>query len=216
MTIVSLRRRDAVRTKGRLDDGPGESFDQKPQIDGENNMAPGQDDHARFTRLVLPHLGDAYSLARWITGNRTNAEDVVQDACLRAFRAIGSIGDGSARPWVLTIVRNTAYTWLRKNRPSTVLVVEDLEDVETANADPGDPDRETPETALIAKTDAACLEAAIAALPMAYRETMILRDVQGLSYREIAEVTGVPIGTVMSRLARGRNQVIATIGRTAP
>ena len=80
MTIVSLRRRDAVRTKGRLDDGPGESFDQKPQIDGENNMAPGQDDHARFTRLVLPHLGDAYSLARWITGNRTDAEDEVPDA----------------------------------------------------------------------------------------------------------------------------------------
>ena len=76
------------------------------------------------------------------------------------------------------------------------------------------PDRETPETALIAKADAACLEAAIAALPLAYRETMILRDVQGLSYREIAEVTGVPIGTVMSRLARGRNQVIKSIGRT--
>jgi RNA polymerase sigma factor (sigma-70 family) len=214
MTIVSLHAsREAFRTKGRPDDGPGERFDQDPRIDGGKSM-PGQDDHARFTRLVLPHLGDAYSLARWITGNRADAEDVVQDACLRAFRAIGGFTDGSARPWVLTIVRNTAYTWLRKNRPSAVLVVEDLEGVETANADPGDPDRETPETALIAKTDAACLEAAIAALPTAYRETMILRDVQGLSYREIAEVTGVPIGTVMSRLARGRNRVIKTIGRT--
>jgi RNA polymerase sigma factor (sigma-70 family) len=95
-------------------------------------------------------------------------------------------------------------------------VVEDLEAVETAQAIPGDPDVETPETALIAKADAACLEAAIAALPTTYRETLILRDVQGLSYREIAEVTSVPIGTVMSRLARGRNQVIKTIGRTAP
>jgi RNA polymerase sigma-70 factor, ECF subfamily len=215
MTIVSLRGRHAVQTKGRLDDGSGERFDPKPRIDGENNMAPGQDDHARFARLVLPHLGDAYSLARWITGNRADAEDVVQDACLRAFRAVGSIGDGSARPWVLTIVRNTAYTWLRKNRPSAVLVVEDLEDVETANANPGDPDSETPETALIAKADAASLQAAIMALPTAYRETMILRDVQGLSYREIGEVTGVAIGTVMSRLARGRNRVIETIGRTA-
>jgi RNA polymerase sigma factor (sigma-70 family) len=213
MTIVSLRGRDAVRTKGRLDDGSGERFDQKQRIDGENNMAPGQDDHARFARLVLPHLGDAYSLARWITGNRADAEDVVQDACLRAFRAIGSVGDGSARPWVLTVVRNTAYTWLRKNRPSAILAVEDLEDVATANAKPGDPDSETPETALIARADAASLQAAIMALPTAYRETMILRDVQGLSYREIGEVTGVPIGTVMSRLARGRNHVIKTIGR---
>ena len=214
MTIISLHRRDAFRTKERFDDGPGESFDQIPRTDGEDDIVPGEDDHARFTRLVLPHLGDAYSLARWITGNRADAEDVVQDACLRAFRAVGSLADGSARPWLLTIVRNAAYTWLRKNRPSAVLVVEDLADVEAANADPGDPDSETPETALIAKADAACLQAAIAALPTAYRETMILRDVQGLSYREIAEVTGVPIGTVMSRLARGRNRVIKTIGRT--
>jgi RNA polymerase sigma factor (sigma-70 family) len=213
MTIVRLHGRDAAQTKGRQDDGFGERFDQKPPIDGENNMAPGQDDHARFTRLVLPHLGDAYSLARWITGDSTDAEDVVQEACLRAFRAIGSARDGSARPWVLTVVRNTAYTWLRKNRPSAVLAVEDLEDVETANAK-GDPDSETPETALIARADAASLQAAIMALPTAYRETLILRDVQGLSYREIGEVTGVPIGTVMSRLARGRNQVIKTIGRT--
>ena len=86
--------------------------------------------------------------------------------------------------------------------------------VETAQANPGDPNVETPETALIAKADAGCLEAAIASLPTAYRETLILRDVQGLSYREISEVMDVPIGTVMSRLARGRNQVIKTIGRT--
>src|SRR5215467_6901463 len=145
MTIVSLHGRDAVQTRGRLDDGFGERFDQKPAIDGENNMAPGQDDHARFARLVLPHLGDAYSLARWITGNRADAEDVVQDSCLRAFRAFGGFAGVSARPWVLTIVRNTAYTWLRKNRPSAVLVVEDLESVEAAQTNTGDTDRETPE-----------------------------------------------------------------------
>jgi RNA polymerase sigma factor (sigma-70 family) len=214
MTIVSLRGRDAVQTKGRLNDGSGNYFDQKPQIDDENSMALAQDDHARFARVVLPHLGDAYSLARWITGNRADAEDVVQDASLRAFLAIGSVADGNARPWMLTIVRNTAYTWLRKNRPSAVLAVEDLEDVEAANAKPGDPDSETPETALIARADAASLQAAIMALPTAYRETVILRDVQGLSYREIGEVTGVPIGTVMSRLARGRSRVIKTVGRT--
>jgi RNA polymerase sigma factor (sigma-70 family) len=215
MTIVSIHARsDAFRTKGRSDDAPGESFDQNPRTDDDKDMPRGQDDHARFARLVLPHLGDAYSLARWITGNRADAEDVVQDACLRAFRAIGSIGDGNARPWVLTVVRNTAYTWLRKNRRSTVLVVEDLEGVETALANHGDLDSETSETALIEKADATCLQAAIAALPTAYREALILRDVQGLSYREISEVTSVPIGTVMSRLARGRNQVIKTIGRT--
>jgi RNA polymerase sigma factor (sigma-70 family) len=215
MSIVSIHaRRGAFRIKERSDDGPGESFDQNPPGGDDKDMQPGHDDHARFSRLVLPHLGDAYSLARWITGSRADAEDVVQDACLRAFRAIGSIGDGSSRPWVLTVVRNTAYTWLRKNRPSAILVVEDLESVETALATRGDPDDETPETALISKADAACLQAAIAALPTAYRETLILRDVQGLSYREISEVTGVPIGTVMSRLARGRKQVIKTIGRT--
>src|SRR5258707_15878479 len=124
---------------------------QAPQRDDDSDMASGDNDNVRFRNVVLPHLGDAYTLARWITGNRADAEDVVQDACLRAFRAVGSIGDGSARPWVLTIVRNTAYTWLRKNRPSPVLVVEDLEDVEPPNADPGDPESERPETALIAK-----------------------------------------------------------------
>jgi RNA polymerase sigma factor (sigma-70 family) len=212
MTIVRLHGRDAVQTKACLDDGLGKCFDQRPPIDRENDMAPSQDDHARFARLVLPHLGDAYSLARWITGNRADAEDVVQDACLRAFRAVGSVGDGSARPWVLTVVRNTAYTWLRKNRPSAVLAVEDLEDVEAANAKPSDPDSETPETALVARADAASLQEPSW---LCQRRTgrLILRDVQGLSYREIGEVTGVPIGTVMSRLARGRNRVIKAIGK---
>jgi RNA polymerase sigma factor (sigma-70 family) len=209
MAVVSIEAgRDAFRARSRSDDGLPEGFDPDSQNHEDETIVPDQDDQARFARLVLPHLGDAYSLARWITGSRADAEDVVQEACLRAFRAIGGVADGSARPWVLTIVRNTAYTWLRKNRPSAVLVVEDLEAVENAQAIPGDPDNETPETSLIAKTDAAALEAAIAAVPMPYRETMILRDVQGLSYREIAEVTGVPIGTVMSRLARGRNRVL--------
>jgi RNA polymerase sigma factor (sigma-70 family) len=216
MSIVSLHRRDAFRPKECVG-GPDEIVARNPRIDAddEDEDEPGGNDHVRFSALVLPHLGDAYSLARWITGSRADAEDVVQDACLRAFRAIGGFKGGDARPWVLTIVRNTAYTWLRKNRPAAVVVVEDLEGVEAAQANPGDPDHETPETALIAKADAACLQAAIAALPASYRETLILRDVQGLSYREIAEVTGVPIGTVMSRLARGREQVINTIGRSA-
>jgi RNA polymerase sigma factor (sigma-70 family) len=176
-----------------------------------NRISSGDD--ARFRSVVLPHLGDAYSLARWVTGNQADAEGVVQEACLRAFRGIGNFSNGNARAWVLTIVRNTAYTWLRKNRPSAVLAVDDLEAVETIQENTGDPDSETPETTLIAKSDAACLQAAVAALPTAYREMMILRDVQGLSYREIAEVTGVPTGTVMSRLARARHRLIAMLAK---
>src|SRR5947207_12549232 len=91
--------------------------DQAPHQDDCADMVRGDDDRVRFGNVVLPHLGDAYTLARWITGNHADAEDVVQDACLRAFRAIQDFGDGSARAWVLTIVRHAAYTWLRKNRP---------------------------------------------------------------------------------------------------
>jgi RNA polymerase sigma factor (sigma-70 family) len=163
--------------------------------------------NARFASVVLPHLDEAYTLARWLTRNRADAEDVVQDACLRAFRGIGGFADGNARAWVLTIVRHTAYAWLRKNRPATLIVVEDLEAVEHQQANPGALDADTPETSLIAKGEAKRLEAAIAALPALFRETLVLRDIQGLAYREIAEVTQVPIGTVMSRLARARGRL---------
>ena len=170
------------------------------------------DDAACFRRVVLPHLDAAYNLAYWLTGDRTDAEDVVQDASLRAFRAIHRFAGGNARAWVLCIVRNTACTWLRKNRPTAVVTVEDLEAVEMTCANAADPDGETPETALIAKTDAEHLRAAIAALPTPFRETLVLRDIEGLDYREIAQATEVPIGTVMSRLARARGRLIATIG----
>ena len=172
------------------------------------------DDKARFASVVLPYLADAYALARWITGDRTDAEDVVQDACLRAFRAIGAFGGSNARAWTLTIVRNAAYTLLSKRRATPLVAVGDLDDVERAQshdcADRGG--TPTPEAELIAKADAARLEAAIAALPPPFRETLVLRDLQGLDYREIAEVTGVPIGTVMSRLARARRRLIEAIG----
>jgi RNA polymerase sigma-70 factor (ECF subfamily) len=173
----------------------------------------GLDDNARFKSVVMPHINDAYRLAHWLTGSSTDAEDVVQDASLRAFRAIRGFGGGSARAWVLSIVRNTAYTWLRKNRPTTVVTVEDLEAVERENAKPGGLNEETPEAALIAKVDAEQLRAAIAELPTPFRETLVLRDIEGLDYREIAETTEVPIGTVMSRLARARRRLIATIGK---
>jgi RNA polymerase sigma factor (sigma-70 family) len=181
------------------------------QNPARNGIGVVDDDRARFTRLVLPHLGDAYSLARSITGRGADAEDVVQDACVRAFRAIGSVRDETARSWLLTIVRNTAYTWLRKNRPAAEFAVDDLEAVESAHAPPRGPEGDMQEAALIAKVDATQLAAAIAALPAHHRETITLRDIQGLSYLEISEVTKVPIGTVMSRLARARRKLIATM-----
>jgi RNA polymerase sigma-70 factor (ECF subfamily) len=164
---------------------------------------------ARFDAEVMPHLDDAYNLARWLTGNRADAEDVFQDACVRALRSIGNLAHGNARAWVLTIVRHAAYQWLRKNRPAAPVFVEEIESVTPVWS--GEPDVETPEAALIAKTEATRLEKAIAALPVIPRETLGLREVQGLAYREIVEVTGVPIGTVMSRLARARGQLIATM-----
>ena len=177
----------------------------------------GEDEKALFARVVLPHLGDAFALARWLTGDRTDAEDVVQDACLRALRGIAGFSGGSARAWVLTIVRHAAYTWLGKNRPAALVVTDDLEAVERAAFSRGgggggsEAAGETPEAALIAKAEAARLEAAIQELPPPFRETLVLRDLQGLDYKEIAKVTGVPIGTVMSRLARARQRLMGMI-----
>jgi RNA polymerase sigma-70 factor, ECF subfamily len=173
----------------------------------------GLDDNARFRRIVMPHLDEAYRLAHWLTGNRADAQDVVQDASIRAFRAVREYAGGNARSWVLSIVRNTAYSWLRKNRSSTVVTVDDLEAVELDRADPVEIQPETPEASLISKADAEQLRTAIASLPMPFRETLVLRDVEGLDYREIAEATQVPIGTVMSRLARARRRLIAIIAQ---
>jgi RNA polymerase sigma factor (sigma-70 family) len=177
-----------------------------------------EDDQARFASVVLPHLADAYALARWLTGDRADAEDVVQEACLRAFRGIGGFAGVNARAWVLTIVRHAAYAWLGKNRSAALVMVDDLEAVEQQQASGAAPASgpQTPEAALIAKADAARLEAAIAELPLPFRETLVLRDVQGLDYREIAEVTKVPIGTVMSRLARARRRLIERVGMDDP
>ena len=178
-----------------------------------------EDDQARFARVVLPHLADAYALARWLTGDRADAEDVVQEACLRAFRGIGGFAGVNARAWVLTIVRHAAYTWLGKNRSASLVMVDDLEAVEQKRSSAGaalEQAPQTPEAELIAKADARRLEAAIAELPVPFRETLVLRDVQGLDYREISEVTKVPIGTVMSRLARARRRLIERIGTDKP
>jgi RNA polymerase sigma factor (sigma-70 family) len=159
-----------------------------------------------FAAVVMPHLDDAYALARWLTGNGTDAEDIVQEACLRALRGLDRYNGGNARAWLLAITRNTAFTWLARNRPKALVVTEDIEALMPADEAP------TPEEALIAKADATAIERAIDALPPPFKETLVLRDITGLSYREIAEITGVPLGTVMSRLARARGLLMAALG----
>jgi RNA polymerase sigma-70 factor (ECF subfamily) len=165
----------------------------------------------RFTEVVLPHLDDAFGLARWLTGNRTDAEDVVQDACMRALGSLEGATILQPRAWLLTIVRNTAFTWLAKNRPKTVLVTDDMQFLEAAAArqERITPD---PEEALIAATDQDALETAIEALPHLFKEVVVMRDINGLSYREIALAIGIPQGTVMSRLARARALLIDRLG----
>jgi RNA polymerase sigma-70 factor, ECF subfamily len=151
-----------------------------------------------FEKNVLPHLDAAYNLARWLAGNDHDAQDVAQEASLRAFRFFGTFRGENARAWLLSIVRNTFYTWLRKNRPpeTTVEMNEatlELED-HSVNADAVNPQF----------TDADAVRRAIADLPIEFREIVILREMEGFSYKEIADLSEVPMGTVMSRLARAR------------
>ena len=166
----------------------------------------------RFMRSVLPHLDDAYTLACRMTGSRIDAEDVVQDACLRVLRIISrTTGDFNVRSWTLGAVRSAAFAWLRKYRPAALVPPDEFGPFEHDRMRAWESDGATPEAALIAKTDAALLAAAMERLPAPFREALVLRDIHDLSYREIAEVVGVPVGTVMSRLARGRSRLVGMI-----
>jgi RNA polymerase sigma-70 factor (ECF subfamily) len=150
---------------------------------------------------MLPHLDAAYNLARWLAGNAQDAEDVAQEACLRALTFFDSFHGEDGRVWLLAIVRNTCYDWLRKNRPNPHLQG-DPEELDTA-ADPA-PD---PEVAQLRNADRNMVRQALEALPADYREVLVLRELEGMSYKQIARVTDAPIGTVMSRLARGRKRL---------
>ena len=156
-------------------------------------------DHAHFEELVLPHLNAAYNLARWLTRDVNDAEDVVQDACVRALKYIGSLNGGGARAWFLTIVRHAFYDWCKRNRPAEI-----ARDDGTAIDMAIDPAAVDPEQAFLRNAESKALADAVAALPLAYREVLILRELEELSYKEIASVAEIPIGTVMSRLARAR------------
>ena len=166
---------------------------------------------ARFAQLVMPRMDEAFRLARWLTGSTTDAEDVMQEACLRAYRSIETFAEGNARPWFLTIVRNASYSWIEKHRPHAVVFIDDLDPKSRMTLEAGTSLTNipvTPEQVLIAKNETERLIAAVEALPIVLREAIVLREYHGLSYREIAEVTAVPIGTVMSRLASGRQHLL--------
>lgn len=184
------------------------------------NTIPGSDvDEAErrrlFDEVFLPHLAQAFRLARWLAGNAADAEDILQEASLRAFRGIQNFGGISAKAWSLTVTRNTAYSWLLKNRPAAVIFTEDLGRDEQARLEQqqasGDKDAPTPETILLSRADTNSVRAAIEALPAPFREVIVLRELHELNYRDIAEVTGAPIGTVMSRLARARKMLLHTL-----
>jgi RNA polymerase sigma-70 factor (ECF subfamily) len=156
---------------------------------------------SRFEAVVLPHLDAAYSLARWLTRNDADAADVVQEAYLRAFRYFESYREGDAKSWVLKIVRRTCYSWIERNRPAEVVPLEPDEGLDDAISAES---TSNTEALLQNRSDLRRLDQLIEALPAPLRETLVLRELQELGYREIAEVTGVPIGTVMSRLHRAR------------
>ena len=149
-------------------------------------------------QALLPHLDAAYNLARWLTGNDHDAQDVVQEAYLRACQFFGGFRGTDGRAWLLTIVRNTCYTWLQRNRRYSSIPF-DEEQHGIAAETPADPVEQA--------EDRSALRRALEALPPEFREVVVLRELEGLSYREIAAVAGLAVGTVMSRLARARERL---------
>jgi RNA polymerase sigma-70 factor, ECF subfamily len=159
-----------------------------------------QNELAAFDAAVLPHLSAAYNLARWLTRDDQDAQDVVQEACLRAFKYWKSFSGRDCRSWLLAIVRNTYYSWLRQQSVQPSLT----EDGEIDDVDAAVPN---PENVLLQKADRQLLRAALEDLPSEFREAIVLREMEGLSYKEIADIASVPIGTIMSRLARARKRL---------
>jgi RNA polymerase sigma-70 factor (ECF subfamily) len=156
---------------------------------------------ARFEELVMPHLDAAYNLARWLTRNEHDAQDIVQEAFLRAYKFFNGFRGSNPRSWLLSIVRNATYNWLEKNRRKELIVLfdEEVHGADNAHSDPITP--------LLRELDHDRVREAIEELPVEYREMMVLRELEGFSYKELSELAQVPIGTVMSRLSRARKQL---------
>jgi RNA polymerase sigma factor (sigma-70 family) len=159
---------------------------------------------AQYEQAIFPHLDAAYNLARWLTRNDHDAEDVVQEACLRAYQFFGGFRAGNGRTWLLTVVRNTCYTWLRQNRPRepSSSFDEEIHSVATPAQIAAQPDN-----VLLRSEDRQLLRQALDELPPEYREVIVLRELEGLAYKDIASIAGIPLGTVMSRLARARERL---------
>ncbi|MDE3181128.1 MAG: sigma-70 family RNA polymerase sigma factor [Acidobacteriota bacterium] len=157
-----------------------------------------------YEDVVLPHLSAAYNLARWLTRNDHDAEDAVQEACLRALRSFEGFRGGDSRTWLLTIVRNTCYTSFKRAKEAPDRFDEEVHSAVEAN----------PESLMLSETNSCLVKEALEALPMEFREVIVLREMEGQSYKEIASVTGIPIGTVMSRLARGRAALVRRLRQT--
>ena len=161
-----------------------------------------------FENAVLPHLDAAFNLARWLTRNDHDAEDVTQEAFVRAFRYFDRLKGPEARPWLLGIVRNTCYSWLEKNRPAEVVPVDDFDAVLASSAQGTSP---SPEVILLQSANRKLVNQALEELPVAFREVIVMREIEDMSYKEIAAIVSIPIGTVMSRLSRGREMLKQSI-----
>jgi RNA polymerase sigma-70 factor (ECF subfamily) len=166
----------------------------------------GAEERERFEQALLPHLDAAYNLARWLTRDDHDAEDLVQAAYLRALKSFGGFQGANARAWLLTIVRNACYTWLEQKRARGVAMAFD-EDIHGVESDATDPEK-----CLLREEDQQAVRRAVEALPPELREVIVLRELEGLSYKEIAAIAGIPLGTVMSRLARARERLHRRLG----
>jgi RNA polymerase sigma-70 factor (ECF subfamily) len=160
-----------------------------------------QDKLATFEEAVLPHLDAAHNLAHWLTRNDADAEDVVQEAYLRAFKFFGGFHGADGRSWLLAIVRNTCYSWMQHNRSPELSVPldDELHEIESKDLNP--------EALLVQRADTLMVRQALEELPVEFREVLVLRELEEMSYRDIASITDLPLGTVMSRLARGRKRL---------
>jgi RNA polymerase sigma-70 factor (ECF subfamily) len=191
--------------------------------DGSAGARPSRPDAAaaiRFQDLIVPHLDAAHNLARFLSRDSDAAQDIVQEAFLRAFRSFGDFRGGSPRAWILSIVRNCHHDWRvgRRRAPTVVAMASEPSqgqiegDVDSFDPGDGARDEETPETNLLRRTEAEAVRAILDGMSEPFREMLVLRELEDLTYREIADVTALPIGTVMSRLARAR-KMFATIWR---